>query len=110
MDKDVKEYAKTKTKARSHFSKFKTTGSKSAKRKADFYYSACDAMEKKFENPAPNVTVKQTTISDSFKYSKQTTNGVHSARVSVNSRSNKYYKDKKPSARMKDKKPVKIED
>lgn len=110
MEKDVKEYAKLKTKARLHFSKFKTTGSKSAKRKADFYYSACDAMDKKFENPAPKVTVKQTTINDSFKFSKQTTNGVHSAKVSVNTKSNKYYKDKKLPARMKDKKPVKIED
>lgn len=89
MDKIFKDYAKSKAKAKANYSKYKRTGSRFAKRRADYNYAICDAMDKKFENPATTVNVRQNNIKDSFKYSKQTTNGVHNPKISVRSKSKK---------------------
>ena len=87
MEKIFKDYAKSKAKAKANYSKFKRTGSKFAKRRADYHYAICDAMNKKFENPATTVNVRQNNINDSFKFSKQTTNGVHNPKIAVKSSS-----------------------
>lgn len=84
MDKEDKEFAKRRLKARMHYRKYKETGSERHKRKADYNYALCDIMEIKAKHPSTNVSVKQTNINDSFKYSNQTTYGIHKPKVSTN--------------------------
>ncbi len=80
---EARDYAKHKQTASDSFKKAKTTGSSRAMKKAKTNYAYCDFLELQAQHPGTKVDVKQTTISDSFKSSKQTTYGVHQPKVAV---------------------------
>lgn len=82
----AKDYAKHKQTADASFKKAKTTGSSRAMKKAKTNYAYCDYLELQAKNPATKVNVKQTTIKDSFKSSKDTTYGVSNPKTTFNSK------------------------
>ena len=86
MDKDVKAYGKTKTKGSDNYRKFKQTGNERYMRKAKYNYNLAEGYQMKLSNPAAEVNIKQTTVSDSFKTTKNTTYGVSNPKTTFTSR------------------------